>query len=118
MYVVGDRIGGTVRFAALRVGAFVGGLITAAVLFRLSTREGRTSIATLLLAGLALSALAGAGTGLLVFLADDRQLRDITFWTLGSLAGATWPKVWAIAPFVAALLLPIAFIARGLDVLV
>ncbi len=95
-----------------------GGLVTTAVLCRLSTREGRTSIATLLLAGLALGALAGAGTGLLVFLADDRQLRDITFWTLGSLAGATWPKVWAIAPFVTALLLSMAFMARGLDLLV
>jgi heme transport system permease protein len=116
--VVGDRIAGSVPFAALPVAAFVGGLVTTAVLYRLSTREGRTSIATLLLAGLALSALAGAGTGLLVFLADDRQLRDITFWTLGSLAGATWPKVWAIAPFVTALLLAMAFMARGLDLLV
>jgi iron complex transport system permease protein len=116
--VVGDRIAGSVPFPALPVAAFVGGLATTAVLYRLSTREGRTSIATLLLAGLALGALAGAGTGLLVFLADDRQLRDITFWTLGSLAGATWPKVWAIAPFVIALLLSMAFMARGLDLLV
>jgi len=116
--VVGDRIAGSIPFAALPVAAFVGGLVTTAVLYRLSTREGRTSIATLLLAGLALGALAGAGTGLLVFLADDRQLRDITFWTLGSLAGATWPKVWAIAPFVTALLLSMAFMARGLDLLV
>ncbi len=116
--VVGDRIAGSIPFAALPVAAFGGGLVTTAVLCRLSTREGRTSIATLLLAGLALGALAGAGTGLLVFLADDRQLRDITFWTLGSLAGATWPKVWAIAPFVTALLLSMAFMARGLDLLV
>ena len=36
-------------------------------------------------------------------MADDRQLRDITFWLLGSLGGATWAKVAAIAPFVALL---------------
>ena len=98
--------------------AFAGGLITTTVLYRIATREGRTSIATLLLAGLALGALAGAMTGLLVFIADDRQLRDLTFWTLGSLAGATWPKFWSIAPFLGGLLASLPFIAAGLDRLV
>jgi iron complex transport system permease protein len=116
--VVGDRIAGGVPFEALPAAAFAGGLAITSILYLIATREGRTSIATLLLAGLALGALAGAGTGLLVFVADDRQLRDITFWTLGSLAGATWPKVWALAPFVMALLLSLPFIAPGLDRLV
>ena len=49
----------------------------------------------------AIAALANAGVGLLIFLADDRQLRDISFWMLGSLGGATWAKVVAIAPFLA-----------------
>ena len=40
------------------------------------------------------AALAMALTGLLIFMADDRQLRDLTFWSLGSLAGATWTKIW------------------------
>jgi iron complex transport system permease protein len=53
-----------------------------------------------------------------VFLADDRQLRDITFWTLGSLAGSTWPKVWAMAPFCLGVLAALPMIARGLDMLV
>ena len=88
------------------------------MLYRLATRDGRTSIATFLLAGLAIGALANAGIGLLVFLADDRQLRDITFWMLGSLGGATWGKVVAIAPFVALLLGGLPFIARGLDLIV
>ena len=77
---------------------------TTVILYRLATRAGRTSIATLLLAGIAIGALANAGIGFLVFLADDRQLRDITFWLLGSLGGATWGKVAAIAPFVALML--------------
>lgn len=118
MIVAGDRIAGSVPFEALPLAAFAGGLATTAMLYGIATRDGRTSIATLLLAGIAVGALAGAGTGLLVFLADDRQLRDITFWTLGSLAGATWPKVWAIAPFAVALLIAFPFIARGLDLLV
>ena len=88
------------------------------ILYRLATRSGRTSIATLLLAGIAIGALANAGIGFLVFLADDRQLRDITFWLLGSLGGATWGKVAAIAPFVALMLGGLPFIARGLDLIV
>jgi iron complex transport system permease protein len=71
-----------------------------------------------LLAGLAIAALANAGLGLLVFLADDRQLRDINFWMLGSLSGATWTKAATIAPFLAGALVSVPFIARGLDVLV
>jgi iron complex transport system permease protein len=102
----------------LPVTAFAGALATTVVLYRIATSQGRTSIATMLLAGLALGALAGAGTGLLVFLADDRQLRDITFWMLGSLAGATWPKTLAVVPFLALLLLSFPVIGRGLDSLV
>ncbi len=52
-----------------------------------------------------------------MFLADDRQLRDINFWLLGSLGGATWPKVGAIAPFLAAATLAMPIVARGLDLL-
>ena len=53
-----------------------------------------------------------------MFLADDRQLRDINFWMLGSLSGATWAKVGAIAPFLLATGLAMPVIARGLDLLV
>jgi iron complex transport system permease protein len=120
--VLGDRLlaGSGVRlpFAALPIMAFLGALITTAVLYRFATREGRTSIATLLLAGLAIGALAQAAIGLLIFMADDRQLRDITFWTLGSLSGSTWGKAGAIAPFLLVLLLALPFIVNGLDLMV
>ena len=53
-----------------------------------------------------------------MFVADDRQLRDITFWLLGSLSGATWPKAGMVAPVALLALLTIPLIARGLDVLV
>jgi len=102
----------------LPVAAFLGALATTSLLYRIATRRGRTAIATMLLAGLALGGLAGAGTGFLVFLADDRQLRDITFWLLGSLAGATWTKTAAVAPFLALLLISLGIVGRGLDALV
>jgi iron complex transport system permease protein len=120
--VVGDHYlaaaGVALPIEALPVAAFGGALIATLVLYRIATREGRTSIAMFLLGGLAIAALANAGLGLLVFLADDRQLRDINFWMLGSLSGATWPKVGAIAPFLAGAALALPLVARGLDLLV
>ena len=53
-----------------------------------------------------------------MFIADDRQLRDITFWLLGSLSGATWTKPATLAPVLALALIACLSIARGLDVLV
>ena len=119
--VIGDRLTAQavpLPFAILPLAAFIGSLITTAILQRLASRGRATSIAIFLLAGLAIAALANAGIGLLVFVADDRQLRDITFWMLGSLGGATWEKAALIAPFLAALFAAIPFIGRGLDFLV
>lgn len=97
------------------IAAFVGGLVTTFLLYRISTRGGQTSVATMLLAGIALGAMTGAFTGLLVFRADDQQLRDLTFWQLGSLAGATWTKVFAIMPIILPVLLLCTFLAKGLN---
>ncbi|QUS41335.1 iron ABC transporter [Tardiphaga alba] len=102
----------------LPLAAFVGSLLTTIVLYRISTRSGRTSIALFLLAGIAIAAIANAGIGLLVFIADDRQLRDITFWLLGSLSGATWSKAMTLLPVLALGLIGMIFTSRGLDVLI
>lgn len=102
----------------LPVAAFFGSLVTTFALYRIASTGGRTSVAMFLLAGLAIAALANAGIGLLVFVADDRQLRDITFWLLGSMSGATWTKAAMIAPVLACVLVAIPFLARPLDLLV
>ena len=102
---------------ALPIAAFFGGLATTLLLYRISTRQGRTSVATMLLAGIALAAMAMAFTGLLIFAADDRQLRDLTFWSLGSLSGATWQKIGAVAPIMLLTLVATPFLARGLNAL-
>ncbi|HEY4192134.1 MAG TPA: iron ABC transporter permease [Mesorhizobium sp.] len=102
---------------SLPLAAFFGGLATTLVLYRVATRHGQTSVATMLLAGIALAALAMALTGVLIFLADDRQLRDLTFWGLGSLAGATWQKIGAVGPVIALALATTPFLARGLNAL-
>jgi len=102
-------------FYALPFGAFLGGLATTLLLYRIATRGGQTSVATMLLAGIALGALAGAVTGVLVFIADDKQLRDLTFWGLGSLAGANWTKIAAAGPIILVSLAVVPFLARGLN---
>jgi iron complex transport system permease protein len=102
----------------LPLAAFCGSLLTTVMLYRISSRSGRTSIALFLLAGIAIAAIANAGIGLLVFIADDRQLRDITFWLLGSLSGATWSKATTIAPILLLGLIGMLFTSRGLDVLI
>lgn len=102
-------------FYALPVAAFIGGLVTTLLLYRIATRGGQTSVATLLLAGIALGALTGAFTGVLIFMADDKQLRDVTFWGLGSLAGANWTKIAAAAPIILLSLAVTPFLSRGLN---
>ena len=97
--------------------AFVGGVAATLVVYGIARFDGRTEVVTLLLTGLAVNALCGAGVGYLLFIADDQQLRGVVFWSLGSLGGATWPLVLAAAPFilVAALVLPL--LARALNLM-
>jgi iron complex transport system permease protein len=95
--------------------AFAGSLVVTAVLYLVSTRRGRTSVPTMLLAGVAIASIGGALTGILITMSDDRQLRDITFWLLGSLGGSTWPKVLSLLPLAGIVAIISAFIANGLN---
>lgn len=105
----------TLGWHAVPVAAFLGGWASTLVLYAIATRQGRTSVATMLLGGIALGALAGALSGILVYMADDAQLRDLTFWGLGSLAGATWAKLAAAAPLMILALIAAPMLARGLN---
>lgn len=99
---------GSLALFALPIGAFIGGLLAVQLVFHLARSAHQPVLTTMLLAGIAINALAGAGTGFLTFIADDAALRGIAFWSLGSLGGATWQTVGASAPFllVSILLLP------------
>lgn len=72
--------------------AFIGAILTMVFVYRMSTVQRKTNVVIMLLAGVAISAMAGAITGFLIYLTDDEELRNLTFWTLGSLAGASWQK--------------------------
>lgn len=73
--------------------SFLGGTITTLIVYRLGTSQNGTSVTMMLLAGVAISALAGAGLGLMNYFADDQALRDLSLWTMGSLAGANWSGI-------------------------
>ena len=113
----GAPAAGVLGPALVAVAAFIGGLVTTLVVYRVATARGRTSVTTMLLAGIAVNALCGAGVGALVLFADDGQLRDLTFWTLGSLGGATWGALGVAAPLVGLTVAAAPWLARSLDAL-
>ncbi|WP_148864369.1 FecCD family ABC transporter permease [Marinobacter fonticola] len=100
---------------ALPLAAFIGGSVTTLLAWRIARRQGQTSVALLLLAGIAINAIAGAGTGLLTFYADDNALRSLTFWTMGSLAHARWEDLWLAGPWMLVTLIVAPLLARPLD---
>lgn len=100
---------------SLPVAAFAGGLAATGMLMGVASRHGSTAVATLLLAGIALGALTGAMTGILAYVSNDRELRDLTLWSMGSFSGASWSKVGAIAPFAAILLVALPGLTRALN---
>ncbi len=77
----------------LPIAAIAGAMIAVLILYTFVNRREGIDVATLLLAGIALNAFCSAITGILVFLSDDQQLRELTFWTLGSLTRAQWETV-------------------------
>lgn len=84
---------------AIPAAGMVGSFAAAYLLYLFATRGGVTSVSTILLAGVALGAFSGALTGILIFRANDTALRDLTFWTMGSFAGATWSRIGLLCPF-------------------
>lgn len=97
--VGGSHLGGLPPALApylLSLSAFAGGLAVTVLVYRFGRRDGQTHVATMLLAGVALTAMAGAGVGLFTYLADDASLRSLTFWNLGSLNGASYARLWPL----------------------
>lgn len=97
--------------------AFVGASAVTAFVFAVSRRSGETSVATLILAGVAANAIAMAGVGTLIFLADDQQLRELTFWTMGGLGAASTEAVAFAGGAALLACIGLARMGRALDLL-
>lgn len=104
-------------YYALAIAAFIGAVITTLIIYRFSVRNGRTDVTSLLLIGIAINALVMSFTGLLTYIASDEQLRNITFWNLGSLGGASWRTVSALIPFSLISIVGLLFFGKPLNAL-
>lgn len=89
---------GTFGVWGLPLAAFACGMLVTIGVWKIAESQGSVQTVTLLLAGIALNSFAGAGIGVMTFLADDEQLRSLTFWLLGGFGGATWPVAFITLP--------------------
>lgn len=92
---------GAQGLAGIAPAAFAGSLAATALAYRLGSR--RPGVANLLLAGVAINAICASVVGFFTFQASEVQLRNLTFWNLGSLAGASWAQLAWLVPLVAVL---------------
>jgi iron complex transport system permease protein len=101
---------------ALPLTALAGALCGVFLIMALAGTRG-TSL-TLILAGIAVSALAGALTSLVLNLSPNPfAASEIVFWMMGSLADRSMTHVWLALPFMAVGLALLAGLGRGLDAL-
>lgn len=89
--------------------AMLGAMGTTFAVYHVARIAGRTHISTLLLAGIAVNALAGAIVGAVLYMSDNDSLRRFTFWTLGSLHTTTWSSLRMMLPFI---IIPLMILPR------
>lgn len=98
----GIQVGNTIAnftvtsIPTVSVMAFTGGMITTLVILVLS-RGRRSTPATMVLAGVALSSIFSGMTTLIQYFADDVQTASLVYWTFGSLNKATWQQIGIMA---------------------
>ncbi len=115
MIVLGSSFFTSIQAWQMGLSAFLSAGLATLFIYSLATRYGRTDVALMLLAGVAINAIAGALTQLLISISDDAQLRTVTFWMMGSFANVSWPSV--IAVFLVTLFTSLALwrLARSLN---
>ena len=96
--------------------AFLGALAATFVIFLLS-RQRDASLSRLLLVGIAINALCGAAVGVLSWLSNDAQLRQLSLWGMGSLGQAQWSTLLAVASLMVPTVLAIWRLAGALNLL-
>lgn len=105
-------------YYAISFAAFIGACLTTILVYRLAMKNGRAEVTLLLLVGICINALTGSFTGLLTYVATDEQLRNITFWSLGSLGGASWQTVIGVLPFTLIPIFLLPLLAKPLNALI
>lgn len=115
--VFGGTLSGLAGLSLVSLGAFAGGTAAVILVYRLATGPGGTSVATMLLAGIAIGALAGSLSSLLEFYASNEMLRRISLWRMGGLDGANWPRVAVVSSVALVILMVLPRQAHALNAL-
>ena len=122
--VIANGIGGVEQWGGLSVlvmGAFIGGLLAVLIVYRLSTASSdgvtsnSTSVATMLLVGIAITALAGAGNSLLAYIADNDTMRSMSLWSMGGLDAASELRVKLAGSIIVPAIFLLMCFSRQLD---
>ncbi|MDV0443152.1 FecCD family ABC transporter permease [Methanorbis rubei] len=123
-YIIGTSSGGAIGAAAaivflgglgILVFAFLGATASTVLVYSLAVRNGRVSVETLLLCGVAVSLFLSAVLSFLMYISGN-SLQQIVFWTMGGLWNIHWNSVYL------ALLIPLAcilvfFFSRDLNIM-
>ena len=107
---------GTEFEAGIPAAAFVGGVLTAFVVYAIATEDGRTPVATLLLAGVAVQTFLGAAISYMLLNAGE-SLEQAVLWLMGHLQHADWGDVRLLVVTVPVLFLVLLVYSRDLNVL-
>ncbi|WP_051347130.1 FecCD family ABC transporter permease [Thiomicrorhabdus chilensis] len=91
--VLGGALWGEVLSWQMSLSAFALAAGVTLLIYLIATSKGHTDVALMLLAGVAINAVAGALTGLLISVSSDVQLRSVIFWMMGSLSGVSWDGI-------------------------
>ncbi|MCC8228570.1 FecCD family ABC transporter permease [Enterobacter mori] len=105
-----------VMLYAPMLAAFLGALAATVAIFLLS-QQRNSSLSRLLLVGIAINALCGATVGVLSWVSNDAQLRQLSLWGMGSLGQAQWSTVLAVTSLMVPTALVIWRMANALNVL-
>lgn len=97
--------------------AVAGSLVVCAVIFLINMRQSHSGMMQLLLAGIAINALCGAAIGVLSYVGDEQQLRQLTLWMMGSLGQAQWPTLLVAASFALPAIIATGWLASTLNLL-
>lgn len=106
-----------VRGIMMALFAFIGALSAVFAVQRLSRIQERVDMQQLILTGVAINAICGAGAGVLSYLSNDEQLRSITFWTLGSFGGLNQYKVFVLLCLAVLLFISMRWKAKQLNLM-
>lgn len=83
------------------ISAFIGAFVVSLLVISMSNLKGRSNSTKLLLSGMALSTLSSSFSSFIIYFSKNTEgIKDITYWLMGSLAGASWENIRLVLPVV------------------